>query len=254
MLKNVLLTLAVSSFIFSSCSNSGKVGKVTLKNEADSAAYAIGQAVGSNVGRDGMTELDLDIFMKAFAQGLAGEESQIPILDGQMIIRSYATKMRAKLAEKNKKAGEDFLAENKKKDGVKTTESGLQYQVIKEGEGKQPNEDSYVSVHYKGTLINGEEFDSSYERQKPAEFQLKRVIKGWTEGLQLMKEGAKYKLFIPSELAYGARGAGAQIKAHSTLIFEVELLKVMTPDEYKAKKEAEKKEAEKKNKKKASKK
>ena len=129
-------------------------------------------------------------------------------------------------AEKNQKEGAAFLAANAKKAGVKSTPSGLQYLVIKEGAGKKPTAADAVTVHYRGTLINGSEFDSSYKRNQPATFPLNQVIKGWTEGVQLMKEGAKYRFFIPSELAYGSRGAGGLIGPNATLIFEVELISV----------------------------
>lgn len=132
------------------------------------------------------------------------------------------TKIMATASEK----GIKFLEENAKKEGVVTTSSGLQYKVLTEGTGKSPKATDTVKVHYSGTLINGMEFDSSYERREPAEFPLNRVIRGWTEGVQLMKEGAKYEFYIPSELAYGSRGAGSDIGPDETLIFQVELLKV----------------------------
>ncbi len=132
----------------------------------------------------------------------------------------------AVMAESALEKGKQFLAENAKKEGVKSTDSGLQYEVLKEGEGKSPKATDTVLVHYRGTLLDGTEFDSSYKRNEPIEFPLNRVIPGWTEGVQLMKEGAKYKFFIPSELAYGSSGAGGSIGPDETLIFEVELLKV----------------------------
>lgn len=128
--------------------------------------------------------------------------------------------------QENKAAGEAFLAENAKKPGVKTTASGLQYEVLTEGSGAAPKASDNVTVHYRGTTINGEEFDSSYGRGEPLTFPLNRVIPGWTEGLQLMKEGAKYRLYIPSDLAYGERGAGGVIGPNATLIFDVELIKI----------------------------
>jgi len=130
------------------------------------------------------------------------------------------------MAQDNKTIGEAYLAENKTKEGVKVTPSGLQYEVLTEGTGKQPSATDTVTVHYRGTLIDGTEFDSSYKRNEPASFPLNRVIPGWTEGVQLMKEGAKYRFVIPSGLAYGERGTGSDIKPNSTLIFEVELIKV----------------------------
>lgn len=132
----------------------------------------------------------------------------------------------ALLAQSAKERGEKFLEENAGKEGVKTTASGLQYEVIKEGTGKSPKATDTVVVHYRGTLLDGTEFDSSFKRNEPAEFPLNRVIPGWTEGVQLMKEGAKYRFFIPSKLGYGSRGAGRAIGPDETLIFEIELLKV----------------------------
>jgi FKBP-type peptidyl-prolyl cis-trans isomerase FklB len=133
-------------------------------------------------------------------------------------------------ATKNAAEGEKFLAENKKKDGVKTTASGLQYKVLKEGSGPSPKETDTVVVNYKGTLIDGTEFDSSFKRNEPASFQVNRVVKGWIEALQLMKAGSKYQLFIPAALAYGERGAGQLIGPNATLIFEVELLSIKAPE------------------------
>ncbi|MHA2219485.1 MAG: FKBP-type peptidyl-prolyl cis-trans isomerase [Candidatus Hodarchaeales archaeon] len=130
------------------------------------------------------------------------------------------------MSEKNKKEGEEYLAENKKKEGIITTQSGLQYKVLKKGTGKIPKSTDTVTVNYRGTLIDGTEFDSSYRRGQPASFKVNGVIRGWTEALQLMKEGAKWQLYIPSNLAYGERGAGRNIGPNSTLIFEVELISI----------------------------
>ncbi len=141
-------------------------------------------------------------------------------------VAALAFNMQPLLAQNAQQKGEQFLKENAAKEGVKTLPSGLQYKVIKEGEGKSPKKTDTVSVHYKGTLIDGKEFDSSYQRGEPAEFPVNQVIPGWTEALQLMKEGSKWMLYIPSKLAYGERGAGGLIGPNETLIFEVELLKV----------------------------
>jgi FKBP-type peptidyl-prolyl cis-trans isomerase FklB len=139
---------------------------------------------------------------------------------------AFQKEMIAKLGEKNKAEGEAFLAENKKKEGVKTLPSGLQYKVIKAGTGKKPKVTDTVTTHYRGTLMNGTEFDSSYRRGQPVSFQVNGVIPGWTEALQLMEEGAKWQLFIPSNLAYGERGAGRDIGPNATLVFEIELLSI----------------------------
>jgi FKBP-type peptidyl-prolyl cis-trans isomerase FklB len=144
----------------------------------------------------------------------------------QRELREKQTKGRDEMGEKNKKEGEEFLAKNKKKEDVKTTPSGLQYKVIKEGDGAMPKPDDTVTVNYEGKLINGTVFDSSYKRGQPATFPVKGVIPGWTEALQLMKVGSKYELFIPSNLAYGERGAGGDIGANATLLFTVELLSI----------------------------
>ncbi len=250
MIKKVLFSLAVASIALSSCNNKSKIGTIALNNDIDSVSYCIGNAIGKNLAKDGLTNLNDKVLMDALHQAFNNEKTQIEGFKAQMVISNYVTKAKMEIAKKAKEEGEKFLAENKTKNGVKTTESGLQYEVIKEGEGKTPADTSIVKVHYTGTLLNGTVFDSSVERGTPAEFPLNRVIKGWTEGLQLMTVGSKYKFFIPSDLAYGTRGAGASIPANSALIFEVELLDAMTPAEAKAIKEIEaKKKAEERQKK-----
>jgi len=168
-----------------------------------------------------MTEQEIQETLKTFQQEMAAKQAE-------------KTKQ---LAEINKKEGEAFLAENKKKEGVKTLPSGLQYKILTEGSGKTPKETDTVTTHYRGTLIDGTEFDSSFKRGQPASFTVNGVIKGWTEALQLMKEGSKWQLFIPSDLAYGDRGAGGQIGPHATLIFEVELISIDSTTEKKDPKE-----------------
>jgi FKBP-type peptidyl-prolyl cis-trans isomerase FklB len=155
-------------------------------------------------------------------------EKTLQAFQKEMMEKQIAASKEA--ATKNAGEGEKFLAENKKKDGVKTTASGLQYKVLKEGSGASPKETDTVVTNYKGTLLDGTEFDSSYKRNEPASFPVNRVIKGWTEALQLMKPGAKYQLFIPASLAYGERGAGQLIGPNATLIFEVELLSIKPPE------------------------
>ncbi|WP_396601998.1 FKBP-type peptidyl-prolyl cis-trans isomerase [Algibacter sp. R77976] len=224
-----LITLVV---LLASCNQNG-VTKKPIKTELDSVSYAIGMDVAKNV-KASFDNFDNDLFVQGFNNVLDSTDILIDETKAQQVVRAYFQKKqkadaeKAKLeAEDNKIDGEKFLAENKKKDGVVTTESGLQYIVLNEGTGEKPTTASKVKVHYHGTLIDGTVFDSSVERGTPAEFGVTQVIKGWTEGLQLMKEGAKYKFFIPSDIAYGANPRpGGPIKANSTLIFDVELLEV----------------------------
>lgn len=206
--------------------------KVELKTEKDKISYSIGFDMGKNLKRN---EIDIDprIFMKAIQDVLSGGKplmTEQEMRDSLMALqKDMAARKQEKMkaaGEKNRKEGEAFLTENKKKEGVKTLPSGLQYMILSEGNGKQPKATDTVTVQYRGTLIDGAEFDSSYQRGQPATFALNQVIKGWTEGVQLMKEGGKIRLFVPSELAYGDRGAGAQIGPGAALIFEIELLSV----------------------------
>lgn len=226
------LSLVTLVLLMASCNKSGVTNK-PLTTEIDSVSYAIGLDVANNVKRS-FDEFDNDLFVQGFVNGSDSTNLQMDATKAQQLIRAYfQKKQQEELAkakeegEKNKAEGEKFLAENKNKEGVHTTESGLQYIVLKEGTGAQPTADSKVKVHYHGTLIDGTVFDSSVDRGEPAEFGVSQVIKGWTEGLQLMKEGAKYKFFIPQDLAYGANPRpGGAIKPYSTLIFDVELLEV----------------------------
>ena len=206
--------------------------KMTLKDEKDKVSYSIGLNIGRSMKSEGL-DLNPDALAAAMKDVFAGAKPQLTDEEIQTIMQEFQKKMMAKqLASreeglgKNKAEGEKFLADNKKKEGVKTTASGLQYKVIKDGTGKTPKATDTVKTHYRGTLINGTEFDSSYKRGEPAEFPVNGVIKGWTEALQLMKEGAKWQLYIPSDLAYGERGAGKDIGPNSTLIFDIELLSV----------------------------
>ena len=203
-----------------------------LKDTKDKVSYSIGLDIGTTFKKQKM-ELNSDALAAGVKDGLSGGKPLMSPDEVRQVMVQFSKDMREKAAtvnkdaaEKNGKEGEKFLADNKAKPGVKTTASGLQYVVEKEGSGTPPKETDTVVVNYRGTLIDGTEFDSSYKRGEPATFPVNRVIKGWTEALQLMKPGAKYKLFIPSNLAYGAGGAGQDIGPNSTLIFEVELLSV----------------------------
>ena len=229
--------MAVSMF-FCACGNCGSAGNDEIsKEKIDSNkqvkyGYALGSDVGRNLKRQNF-DFDVNAFVAGFKAAFTGTESKMTEEEIGAALQEFQTEMitkmmeeRTKKAAENKEAGDKFLAENKTKEGVKTTESGLQYIVEKEGEGESPAAEDIVEVHYRGTLLDGTEFDSSYARNEPAKFPLNRVIKGWTEGVQLMKKGAKYKFFIPSELAYGEGGAGEKIGPNAALIFEVELLSI----------------------------
>jgi len=202
--------------------------KLVLKDQKDKMSYIIGMDIGNNLKKQSIS-VNPKILAKGIEDALGGAKSLLTEQEVQETVTAFQKEMMAKQAEvgkKNKTDGEAFLAENKKKEGVKTLPSGLQYKVMKTGNGKKPKSTDTVTVNYRGTLIDGTEFDSSYKRGQPATFQVSGVIPGWTEGLQLMDEGAKWQLFIPSNLAYGERGAGGIIGPNATLIFEVELISI----------------------------
>ena len=199
----------------------------------DKLSYALGIGIGSQLAGMGAKELNIDDFAQAIKDVISGSELKVDNAEAQTLVQNFfqeqEAKQQAAAAEAGKAAkaaGEAFLAENGKKEGVVTLPSGLQYQVLKEGDGKKPSATDQVVCHYEGTLIDGTVFDSSYQRNQPATFGLNQVIAGWTEGVQLMQEGAKYRFFIPYNLAYGERGAGAQIPPFATLVFDVELIEV----------------------------
>lgn len=233
MSKNKILTTAILGlFLVTACNKEKKFDKTSLVNDEDKLSYAIGNDIGK-----GFKKQDIKINFDAVREGIKnvtnGEEVLMTDEEIKKVFEANQKKMMEKqmnaakgASEKNKKDGKDFLEKKKKEDGVKETKSGLLYKIIKEGTGKQPKLENKVTVHYKGTLIDGKEFDSSYKRKQPATFPLNGVIKGWQEGVQLMKEGSKFEFYVPSDLAYGPKGAGADIGPDSTLIFEVELLKV----------------------------
>ncbi len=192
----------------------------------DKLSYAWGLAMGRQLKGMGVSNLDADTFRNGVMNAFDGTEPEIPVEEAQKLINDYLQELQDKAEKVARAEGEQFLAENGKKENVKTTASGLQYVVEKEGTGAQPTAEDEVTVHYTGKLLNGQVFDSSVNRGEPATFPLNRVIPGWTEGVQLMKEGAKYTFFIPSDLAYGPQGVPGAIPPHSTLIFDVELIKV----------------------------
>lgn len=182
----------------------------------DKVSYALGMSIGHQLQQMNATDLNIDDFAQAITDVFNGD-AKLSDAEAQAAVQDFFSR---------KAEGENFLAENAKKEGVKTLPSGLQYKVLREGDGRKPSATDKVECHYEGTLINGEVFDSSYRRGETATFGLNQVIKGWTEGLQLMQEGAKYRFFIPYDLAYGERGAGQSIPPYAALIFDVELIKV----------------------------
>ena len=199
----------------------------------DQLSYALGLGFGHQLLQMNAEGLNIDDFAQAIKDVMTGGELKMKEAEAQQMVQQFFAEQealqQAANAEKGKAAraeGEQFLAENAKKEGVKTTASGLQYQVLRDGNGKQPKATDQVECHYEGTLIDGTKFDSSYDRGQTATFPLNQVIAGWTEGLQLMHEGAKYRFFIPYQLAYGERGAGASIPPYAALIFDVELVAV----------------------------
>ncbi|MDE6337637.1 MAG: FKBP-type peptidyl-prolyl cis-trans isomerase [Muribaculaceae bacterium] len=192
----------------------------------DQLSYAWGMAFGHQLRGMGVTNIDFKDFDEALHDAFDGKESKMSPEDANKIIQEFLQELAAKKTAEMKEAGDKFLAENLKNENVKVTPSGLQYIVEKEGEGVSPTAEDEVTVHYTGKLLDGTVFDSSVSRGEPATFPLNRVIQGWTEGVQLMKEGGKYTFFIPSDLAYGPQGIPNVIPPHSTLIFEVELIKV----------------------------
>lgn len=203
-----------------------------MENTSEKASYCIGLEAGTNIRRQ-FTDVDLETLLDGFTDGLKGTTPKLKPEEIQNFLNAIRSQMEqqqremiAKLAHENKTKGEQFFADNKKKPGVVTLASGLQYQILAQGTGEKPTLFDVVEVHYKGSFINGTVFDSSYERGQPAVFPVNRIIPGWTEALQLMPAGSKWKLFIPSYLAYGEVGYGNQIPPNAALIFEIELVKL----------------------------
>ncbi len=203
-----------------------------LESDRDKASYLIGRNIGETIHGDGI-DLNVQNLIMGLQEALAGKESKIAAEEADKVMQAFQAEMQkqmeakaGKQADANRDAGKTFLEGNKKREGVMVTETGLQYEVIKAGDGAKPTPLDTVKVHYHGTLIDGTVFDSSVERESPVSFPVNGVIAGWTEALQLMQVGAKYKLFIPADLAYGKQGAGRDIGPNSTLVFEVELLSI----------------------------
>lgn len=191
----------------------------------EKVSYALGLSIGNNLLGSGIKDLNTEEFIKAVKTVMAGEKPEMTE-EAKQVLDTFFHDLANKINEKNIQAGKDFLAKNKTQDGVVELASGLQYQILTSGSGKSPSITNRVKCHYTGMLLDGTVFDSSVQRGEPAEFGVNQVIAGWTEALQLMKEGDKWRLFIPSDMAYGARGAGNSIPPHATLIFDVELIEV----------------------------
>lgn len=193
----------------------------------DKLSYALGLSMGNNFKSSGIQSLDIDDFANGVKAIYENIKPKMSYDEAKQIINEFFTRMQQEMTEKNREIGEKFLVENKKRAGVITLPSGLQYEVITEGKGAKPKATDRVKCHYEGQLINGQVFDSSVKRGEPAVFGVNQVIPGWVEALQLMPVGSKWKLYIPSDLAYGEKGAGEAIAPNSTLIFEVELLDIV---------------------------
>ena len=215
-----------------SCQQNGGVSDVKLETPADSAGYAIGILVGNNnkeqvSNAPGGADISIEAMVAGFAKAAMGEETDLTPEEADQIVREYFTSAGERQGQENLEAGNAFLEENKERPEVKVTESGMQYEVLAEGDGPIPTAEDRVRVHYHGTLIDGTVFDSSVDRGEPAVFGVTQVIPGWTEALQMMPVGSKWKIYLPSDLAYGERGAGGDIGPNETLIFEVELLEIV---------------------------
>jgi FKBP-type peptidyl-prolyl cis-trans isomerase FklB len=225
-MKSIIASVIVLSFILTV---SGEDKPAQLKDQKDKFSYAVGLNIGMNFKRQNV-EVNTDLITAGLKDGMSGKPQMTmdQIRETMMAFEKDMQQKQAEAGKKNEADAEKFMVDNKKKDGVKTTVSGLQYKVIKEGNGAQPKSTDTVTVNYRGTLIDGTEFDSSYKRGQPASFPVGGVIKGWSEALQLMKTGSKYQLFIPPSLAYGEHSPSPTIPPNSALLFEVELMSVQS--------------------------
>jgi len=224
--KKFLSLIIIPAVTFLSCNGQKKSPDVKLANRIDSVSYGIGVSIGNNLGKDGLDNVNLDVMMKAMHAAIHKDSLLMDQQQCGMVIQSYITETKKKKSEEAMTKEKAWFDENAKKPGVITLPSGLQYTIIKTGTGPKPTANDTVVTHYHGTLLDGKVFDSSVDRGQPATFPVSGVIPGWTEALQLMPVGSKWKLYVPSKLAYGDHGAGGMIEPNTTLIFEVELLEI----------------------------
>ncbi len=224
MRKVMFAVLATALVLFGSCKKAD--AKAPAATDMKKASYAFGMSIGTSLKNAGLTTLNYNEMIRGIQDVMADKKTSMTVEEAQMLIQSAIMDSQTRLATANLEKGNDFLDKNGKKPNIKTTPSGLQYEVIKEGTGQRPLATDVVTVHYTGTTIDGKVFDSSVERNEPATFTLNEVIPGWTEGVQLMTVGSKYKLYVPAALAYGEAGAGGVIGPNEVLIFEVELIKI----------------------------
>lgn len=224
-MKRTLLASATAALLTAALAGPAMAQDTALETPEARLSYGLGMMIGERVTKP-YGELDYDLLLQGLKAQQAGEETLISLEEAEMTLNEKQKEIASASAAVAQEKGQSFLAENKAREGVKVTDSGLQYEVISEGTGPKPTADDTVSVHYVGTLMDGTEFDSSIARGEPATFPLKGVIPGWTEGLQMMTVGSKYRFVIPSDLAYGDRGAGQAIGPGETLVFEVELLEI----------------------------
>lgn len=232
-IKSLLLMATIVAFSAASCQQGFSGKKVNLKTEIDSTSYALGILIGQQnkqglEGFPGGSDIDIEILTQAFFQFLKDEATLMEPAEANEIVGKYFENANNKSAQKNLEEGNAFLEKNKARAGVITTASGLQYEIITEGNGPKPTEADVVKVHYHGTLMDGKVFDSSVDRGEPVEFPVGQVIQGWVEALQLMSVGSKWKIYIPGSLGYGERGAGGDIGPNAVLIFDVELIEIVT--------------------------
>ena len=227
-MQKLIVTVSIAAVtLFTACNPTEKETVVELNTTPQKVSYGLGMDVGKNIAESAFDSIDVDLFIAGAKAVLSEKETKLSEDEAQTIIRDYLVGLQQQKTAAAVSKGQAFLAENAQKEGVKTTDSGLQYEIITAGNGPKPKLSDKVKAHYAGTLLDGSEFDSSYKRGQPSEFPVSGVIAGWTEALQMMSVGSKWKLYIPSNLAYGERGAGQMIGPNETLIFEVELVEIV---------------------------